>query len=158
MCNMVTRPRAASDSSGTPKRRLDRHVSFRMPEALFRRLTTAAQIWPGGSRSRLAVELVDEGLRMRDHPHIVFRSTAVGRRPAIAGGPEIWHIARVLREYPSTEEGLKKTAELTGLALREVRIANRYYLEFRAEVDRSIDDVDRAAESGAPAEYFRKIS
>lgn len=155
---MVLRSKMADANSDESKERRDRHVSFRMPEALYRRLTQAAQTWPSGSRSRLAVELIDEGLRMREHPQIVFRNGAVGRRPAIAGGPEVWHIARVLREYPNNEEGLEKTAEITGLALRDVRIANRYYREFQEDVDQCIEDVDRAAEAAAPAEYFRKIS
>lgn len=68
------------------------------------------------------------------------------------GGPDVWEVARVLREQPSGEEGLVRTAKLTGLALNQVRVAARYYRQFGHEVDAWIATVDREAEElGPPA-------
>ena len=41
------------------------------------------------SASGLAEELIEEGLRMRRHPLIVFRHGPAGRRAAVLGGPDI---------------------------------------------------------------------
>jgi hypothetical protein len=62
------------------------------------------------------------------------------------GGPDIWEVARVLREQPSDEKGLARTAELTGLALHQIRVAARYYRAFHDEIDAWISAVDREAD------------
>jgi hypothetical protein len=61
----------------------------------------------------------------------------------------VWEVARVLREQPSDEAGLGCTAELTGLALHQVRAARAYYREFRHEIDAWIAEVDREADEAA---------
>jgi hypothetical protein len=38
----------------------------------------------GEAKSRTAERLIDEGLRMEDHPGIVFRDGPAGRRAALA--------------------------------------------------------------------------
>ena len=127
-----------------------RHVSFRMPEQLRERLDRAASRGAGETRSQLALRLIDEGLRMEAHPGIVFRPGPAGRRPGIVGGPDVWEVARLLRELPADERGLAKAAQLTGLALHQVRAAARYYQEYTDEVDRWIDEVDRLADELRP--------
>jgi hypothetical protein len=127
------------------------HLSLRLSAALHERLTTAARTTTGENRSRLAARLIDEGLRMDAHPDIVFRPGPRGRRPGLAGGPDVWEVARVLRD--STAGGgaaIDRAAEPTGLAVHQVRIAARYYPEFTDEVDAWIAEVDREAEEGYP--------
>lgn len=105
----------------------------------------------GESRSRLAARLIDEGLRMDAHPGIVFRPGPGGRRPALAGGPDVWEVVRVLRDIEDHgEAAIAKTAKLTGLAIHQVRTAARYYQEFAPEVDAWIAEVDREAEEAYP--------
>lgn len=136
-------------------RRLDegprRHLSLRLRADLLERLTDRARSAGGESRSRLAARLIDEGLRMDAHPGIVFRPGPGGRRPGLAGGPDIWEIVRVLRDVGASDEAaIARTAELTGLPLHQVRTAARYYENFTDEVDGWIAEVDRVAEEADP--------
>jgi hypothetical protein len=71
-------------------------VSIRFREDVHRRLRRAATR-RGESVSALAARLVDEGLRMEDHPGIVFRDGPTGRRAALAGGPDVWEVASGFR-------------------------------------------------------------
>ena len=84
---------------------------------------------------------------MDAHPGIVFRGGPAGRRAALVGGPDVWEVARVLRETSGAEEKrIQRTAELTDLPIHMVRTAARYYREFPGEIDRWIEAVDREGE------------
>jgi hypothetical protein len=123
----------------------DRHLSIRVPSDLHARLSRHAR---GGSRSVLANRLIDEGLRMEEHPGVIFRPGPAGRRPGLVGGPDIWEIARVLRDLSLRGEDLvRKAADLTGLPAHEVRAAHRYYDAHRDEIDEWIDAVDEDADT-----------
>ena len=101
----------------------------------------------GMNRSQLAKALLEEGLRMADHPGVVFRSGPAGRRPALATGPDVWEVARVFRDVDETgEEAIARTAELSGLTPQEVRTVVRYYAAYRDEIDAWIRMVDEEAE------------
>ncbi|MEX1271534.1 MAG: hypothetical protein WEB55_03685, partial [Acidimicrobiia bacterium] len=64
-------------------------VSIRFSdEPLHRRLKASAHRRDVGV-STLAERLIDEGLRMEAHPMVVFREGPSGRRPVLAGGPEV---------------------------------------------------------------------
>lgn len=128
-----------------------RHLSLRLRTELVERLSKRARASGGESRSRLAARLIDEGLRMDSHPGIVFRSGPGGRRAGLAGGPDVWEVARVLREIePAGEEAIVKTSKLTGLAIPQSRAAANYYYEFAGEVDAWIAEVDRETEEAYP--------
>ncbi len=82
---------------------------------------------------------------MDAHPGIVFRDGPAGRRPGLAAGPDVWEVARVLRDLTADAEdevALRETAVLTGLPLHLVRIAASYYGAYRSEVDLWIAEVD----------------
>jgi hypothetical protein len=50
------------------------------------------------SKARVAERLIEEGLRIEEElPGIVFRSGPTGRRAGIAGGHDVWEIARDLK-------------------------------------------------------------
>lgn len=124
-----------------------RHLSLRVRVDLHDRLTRRALGAGNESRSRLAARLIDEGLRMDAHPGIVFRPGPGGRRAGLSKGPDVWEVARVLRDIGMIgERAVEKTAQLTGLAVHEIRAAAGYYEEFSDEVDAWIAEVDRAAE------------
>ena len=110
----------------------------------------------GRSRSEVAKSVLDEGLRMRQHPGIVFRSGPAGRRPGLAGGPDIWEVARVLRGVAErTDDVVAETAELTGLHGTQVEVAFRYYAEYQDEIDDWIARVDEEAQE-AEAAWLRQ--
>ncbi len=126
-----------------------RHLSLRLESDTFERLEAESQR-SGRSRSQLAKIFLDEGLRMEAHPGIVFRSGPAGRRPGIAGGPDVWEVVRVFRGIDAHgEEALDRTAELSGLTPEQVRIALRYYADYHEEID---DWVRRVDEEAARAE------
>jgi hypothetical protein len=115
-------------------------TSFRLPGAVKARLESQA-----GSRaeaaSSLAVRLIDEGLRMADHPGVVFHDSAAhGRVAALGGGPDIAEVIDVLTGLDATgEERLTETATWFGLHASRIRVALGYYHAFRDEVDRQIE-------------------
>jgi hypothetical protein len=121
-----------------------RHISIRLDGGTFDRLDEQSRR-TGRSRSEIAKTLLEEGLRMEAHPGIVFRSGPAGRRPGLAGGPDVWEIARVLRDQRG-EDSLRETAALTGLSDQQVRTAARYYAEHQDEIDAWIRRVDEEAD------------
>jgi len=73
-------------------------VSIRFDAALLARLRRRAAATGGSTASALAQRLIDEGLRMADHPGVVFKDGPSGRRAAVACGPDIWEVVKFLRE------------------------------------------------------------
>jgi hypothetical protein len=58
---------------------------------------------------RLAQRYIDEGMRLDRHPGIVFRDGPAGRRPVVAGGPDVWEVVRgrPVRTGAGREPGLR---------------------------------------------------
>jgi uncharacterized protein (DUF433 family) len=94
----------------------------------------------GEAKARTAERLIDEGLRMEDHPGVVFRDGPSGRRAALAGGPDVWEIIETLRGTGLTgEQAIAATAEWGALTHAQVHAAVRYYADFCDEVDERIE-------------------
>jgi len=112
--------------------------SIRMSEQTLARLDVGAQR-RGEAKSRTAERLIDEGLRMEDHPGIVFRDGPAGRRAALAGGPDVWEVIGTLKEMGSLDErAIAATAEWGNLTHAQINVAVSYYADFREEVDERI--------------------
>jgi hypothetical protein len=123
--------------------------SIRMSERVLARLDRGARR-RGEPKARTAERLIDEGLRMEDHPGIIFHDGPAGRRAALTAGPDVWEVIETLRGTGlSGEEAVAATAEWGALTLAQVRAAVSYYAEFRAEVD------DRIASNRGEAERLR---
>lgn len=123
-----------------------RHLSIRISEQTYEQLEAQSRR-ERESVSELARRLIDEGLRMQAHPGIVFRDTASGRQAALADGPKVWVVARVLRELTDPfETAIAKTAELTGLTPHQVMAAAQYYAAYRQEIDEWLREQDEEAE------------
>ncbi len=122
-----------------------RHLSLRLESDTFEHLEAASRR-AGQTRSHLAKTLLEEGLRMQAHPGIVFREGPAGRRPGLAGGPDVWEIIRVIKGAKAEGDGpLGHTAELTGLTTEQVRMAVRYFAAYADEIDAWIQRVDEEA-------------
>jgi uncharacterized protein (DUF433 family) len=112
--------------------------SIRMSARTLARLNTGARR-RGEPRARTAERLIDEGLRMEDHPGVVFRDGPAGRRAALAGGPDVWEIIETLKGTElKGEQAIAATAAWGALTHAQVRTAVRYYADFRDEVDERI--------------------
>lgn len=103
----------------------------------------------GLNKSRLAERYIDEGLRMDDHPGIVFRDGPSGRRAGLAAGPDVWEVIGALASSSlAGDEAIQSVAEWTGLSTRQVRDAIGYYSEYRDEIEERIrrneDEADAA--------------
>ncbi len=106
----------------------------------------------GEPKARIAERLIDEGLRMEDHPGITFRDGPSGRRAALAGGPDVWEVIETLRGTgQSGERAIAATAEWGNLTPGQVDTAIRYYADFREEIDEQI------ARNRAEAERERAV-
>jgi hypothetical protein len=119
------------------------------------RLTAFTASRRGLSLSAAANLLVDEGLRMAQHPGIVFRDGPTGRRAGLAGGPDVWEVIRAIHSARSAEPELDEDQLLdlvavnNGMPLRMVRIALSYWASFPCDVDNEIataDDAEMSAE------------
>ncbi len=95
---------------------------------------------------------------MEEHPGIVFREGAAGRRPAIAGGPQVWWIASIFRQLGLEAADLvARTVKLTELPPHQVGVALRYYRAYPDEVNAWIDRNNALADEGY-ADWVREQS
>ena len=130
-----------------------RHLSIRLELDTFERLDAQSRR-TGQSRSEIVKTLVDEGLRTDAHPGIVFRPGPAGRRPGLAGGPDVWEVARHLQGVDAPgDEQLRGMATAMGLSLEQVRSAFRYYADYPDEINEWIRRVDEGAISAEAAWY-----
>ena len=114
-------------------------ISIRFPDDL------AARLRRRSARSReptsgLVARLVDEGMRMEDHPGIVFRDGPTGRRVGLASGPDVWEVIVALQDFATAGAGaaVAKTAKWLGLTAAQVRTAEGYYAAYPDEIDARI--------------------
>ena len=125
---------------------MSRHLSVRVGSDLFEQLETHCRR-SGESRSAATKRLLLEGLRMEDHPGIVFRSGPGGRRAGLAGGPDVWEVVRAIPDEQSgSQNRVDRIRDRTGLAADKVTTALRYYAEHGPEVDRWLRRLDEEAE------------
>jgi hypothetical protein len=99
------------------------------------------------STSALAEELIEEGLRVRRHPLIVFRDGASSRRAGLIDGPDVWEVigGMVGGDVPVAER-VDRAATVFGLAPERVAAALDYYAAYPEEIDGEIAANVAAAE------------
>jgi hypothetical protein len=121
-------------------------LSIRFEAALLARLRARASATVGGNTSALAQRLVDEGLRMADHPGVVFKDGPTCRRAALAYGPDVWEIVKFLREVDERgPAALDAAAEVFAVDVNRITTAVSYYGDYREEIDAEIDAADEAS-------------
>ena len=134
---------------------MSRHLSVRVGEDLFEQLEAQSRR-SGQTRSAVAKQLLEEGLRMEQHPGVVFRSGPGGRRAGLAGGPDVWEVVGALRGGDESDpEDLTGIGERTGLTGEQVRAALGYYADYSDEIHGWIRRVEEEAER-AEARWRRK--
>jgi hypothetical protein len=130
-------------------------VRFEPPVA--NRLISFVAANPGMSMSSAANRLVDEALRTTEHPGIIFRTGPTGRRASLAGGPDVWEVIRAVRSAHAAEPDLDGddlltlVSDNTGVAVRLLSTAVRYWAAYPDEVDAEIDAADTAEEAAEQA-------
>ncbi len=121
-------------------------LPIRFQDDLVARLRDRARRTPGATPSGLAQSYVDEGMRVEEYPGITFKSGPSGRRAALAAGPDVWEVIRVVREIDERgEAAIEAAAELLSLTMSQVRLTMRYYADYAADIDAEIARNDAEA-------------
>lgn len=131
------------------------HLSLRLdPRSLDRLNRRAART--GELKTSLAARYVEEGLRMEEHPGIVFRSGAAGRRAGLAGHRlDVWQVVETVRNEGGDVEAAARYLEVSpGL----VGAAVGYYADHAGEIDAELADNARLAEEMEAAWRRRRSS
>lgn len=108
----------------------------------------------GIAKTALADRYVEEGLVMDAYPGIVFRDGPAGRRPALAGGPDVWEVIQVFRAEGGNVGG---TAEYLSLRQGLVEAAVAFYADHRELIDDWIE-TNRRMMDEAEAAFRRRQS
>lgn len=110
------------------------------------------------SVSGLVQSLVEEGLRMRALPDIVFRPGPSGRRPGVVGGPDVWEVIVALKGSEKRgEAAVGEVAAELSLEPRQVAAALDYYGRWPREIDEWIAENDRLADEAQAAWEARQL-
>jgi len=129
-------------------------IRFRRPEVAERLKAEAGARHV--SSSALAEELIEEGLRTRRHPLVVFRDGPSGRRAGLVGGPDVWEVIGGLvgGDIPA-EARIERAVDVFGLTPKQVGAALDYYADFTTEIDGEIA-ANLAAADEAEAVWRRR--
>lgn len=125
---------------------MSRPTSFRLPEGLLARLDEEGRL-TGVSVTTLVATLLDEGLKTRRFPGVVYRDGPAGRRAGLIGGPDVWEVVRDLQHAPG--RGMKRIEHLaaeSGVPAERIRLAADFYSAHPEEIDRVILADEQAAE------------
>lgn len=120
--------------------------SIRFDDAVLARLRQLASAEVGSNVSALAHRLVDEGLRMAEHPGIIFKPGPSGRRAALAYGPDVWEVIKFLREIDERgPAALVAAAEVFAVDVGRITSAISYYGDYGSEIDEEIEAAEAAS-------------
>jgi hypothetical protein len=102
------------------------------------------------SLSSVVSELVEEALRMRKHPGIIFSGPPANREPRVEGsGLEVWQVIEV---YRACEQNVERARQvLTHFSERQFDAALGYYRSYPEEIDALI------AENERPIDEWRRL-
>jgi hypothetical protein len=115
-----------------------RPTSFRLSDDLLERLDAEAAA-TGTSVSALVASVLDEGLKTRRFPGIVYRDGPTGRRAGLLGGPDVWEVVRAVRGMAGQgEQRVRRVAAERALTVERVRLAIDFYAVFPDEIDARI--------------------
>jgi hypothetical protein len=88
--------------------------------------------------SQMAAVLLEEALRMAEHPHIRFWETAAGRRAYLSGTRlSVWMVTWIVREY---DGNLAAAAQHLREPKSRIQAALDYAATYPDEIDRLIED------------------
>src|SRR6266851_3356089 len=121
-------------------------LSIRFDSDLLARLRRRASAATGSTTSALAQRLIDEGLRMADHPGMIFKDGPSGRRAALAYGPDVWEVIKFLHEVDERgPAAIDAAAEVFAVDTSRISTAISYYGDYSDEIDAEIAEADEAS-------------
>lgn len=132
-------------------------TSIRFDDPVSDRLTSYVARHPGATRSSAVARYVDEGLRMDEHPGVLFREGPVGRRATVVGGPDVWEVVRAVKAARAAEpelaapELVAMLEDNTGVPGHMIRTAIDYWAAYPHEVEALVAHAERAETEGVAA-------
>ena len=121
-----------------PARMTSRAKGIRVPLALDKAVREEMKRRGVTEWSTMVVELVDEALRMRRAPGVVFVDGPVGRRPVIAGtGLDVWEVIAAWQELGRDYRRLRGAYDW--LTEPQIRAALSYYESYATEIDERLE-------------------
>jgi hypothetical protein len=121
-----------------------RTFSFRIPDDLARRVARHTARWDTASDSEKYRRVIEEWVRLQEHPGIRFLNGPAGRRAALEDGPDVWEVVAIARSF---DLDAARIAEAYPWLTREkLEIALSYYRAHGEEIDARIEENQRAAE------------
>ncbi len=132
-------------------------LSIRITPSLLARLRQRARAMTGASAAGLAQRLIDEGLRMADHPGVIFKDGPSGRRAALAYGPDVWEVIKFLREVDERgPAAIAAAAEVFAVDTSRISTAISYYGDYAEEIDAEIADANEASAHAEAAWHIQQ--
>jgi uncharacterized protein (DUF433 family)/predicted DNA-binding protein len=118
-----------------PRRHVRETTSFRFPQTLVQRLDQRAGNL-GVTRTTLAEQFLEEGLRLVEHPGIAFRAGASRERRAAISGTrlDVWMVVEIIR----ANGGIERAADYLEVPAHRIEAAARYYAAYPGEIDEEI--------------------
>lgn len=114
----------------------NRPVTFRIDQDTLRKVREPAR-QTKLSIGQVLAGLVEEGVRMRKCPGIVFTDGPTGRRATVAGsGIDVWEVVQVSK---TCKDRRQLARALPQLSQHQIDAALTYYAHFPSEVDGRID-------------------
>jgi uncharacterized protein (DUF433 family) len=115
--------------------------SLRLPQETLREIERIVQE-SGKDFSAVTKDLLEEAIKMRRCPGIVFAEGTSGRRARVAGsGIEVWEIIAAYQSLKKDAGRLKKTYHW--LSPEQLRAALSFYSAYPEEIDRQIEKNQR---------------
>jgi hypothetical protein len=125
--------------------------SVRFEPAVLSRLNTFVAANRDLTLSSASNRLVDEALRMHEHPLIAFKIGPAGQRARVIGGPDVWEIVGAVRSVRESDPALAGddvlalVAETSGVPMAFIRAALDYWADYPDEVDAFLDRAKKEA-------------
>lgn len=123
--------------------------SVRLDDSMLERVTDFVISHPGLTASSAMSMLLDEALRMHEHPGIYFQDGPSGRRARVMDGPDAWEVIRLVkwtaadREFTAIPDLIHEVVDAFGTTERVVRVALDYYAMYPDEINARIEAEDR---------------
>jgi uncharacterized protein (DUF433 family) len=141
---MPEAPRTSVIRSVTVSRMAD-PISIRLPQATLDALKERAELERIAPRT-LAQRMIEEGLRLAQHPMITFVDGPAGRRARMVPiGIDVWQLVEMVQSEGGDAD---EVAEAMNYPRWAVDAALAYHREYPAEIDQMIADNRRALEQG----------
>ncbi|MSO47099.1 MAG: hypothetical protein EXQ67_03315 [Thermoleophilia bacterium] len=123
-------------------------LSLRLQGDALQRLWFQAKL-AGMPPRTLAQRMLEEALRMAEHPLIDFVNNGPARRARLRGtGLEVWELVNVVKGHDGDIAGV---IEYTGKSLEMVEAAVAYYGVYPDEIDVLLEENQRAYDEGHAA-------